>query len=128
MKAIAKPLQLLILLECLILASGYFIFSGAGIGIKTGEVALLSSAFMLITLSAMVVFFRGRPKDPATQTMHSLVAVTLKFLLELILAVVWFFVAKKTALSSVILFFVLYLAFTMFSILVMVKTLKNKAL
>lgn len=128
MKPVLKYIQLLAMLECLFLAAGFFIISKSGIGIRFGEIALLSGIFTLISLFTIIIFFRGQRKDPASQTMHSLVSVTLKFLLELVLAFVWFFVAKKTGLSSVVLFFVLYLAFTLFSALIMVKTLKNKSL
>jgi hypothetical protein len=41
---------------------------------------------------------------------------------------IWFFIAKKRGLSSVILFFVIYLTFTLFSILIIRKTLKSKSL
>jgi hypothetical protein len=60
--------------------------------------------------------------------MHSLVAIGLKFLIELVFAFLWFFVGKKTGLSDVILFFVLYLAFTLFLLMVIVKELKHKSL
>lgn len=128
MKFLIKVLQLLVLLELLILAAGYFIISKSGTGISFSEVAILSAAFMTVSLLTLIIFFRGQGKEPGTQTSHSLVSVTLKFLLELILAFVWFFVAKKRGLSSVVLFFVLYLTFTMFSLLIIVKTLKNKSL
>jgi len=128
LKFLNKTIQLLLLLELLVLVSAFFFFPFTGGEINFAGVALLSSGFMVITLVAMVLFFRGQMKDPSSQTMHSLVAVVLKFLLELVLALLWFFVAKKTGMSSVILFFVLYLAFTLFSVLVMVKTLKNNIL
>ena len=128
MKSLMKHIRLLLLLETLILASGYFIISKSGTGITFGETALLSAIMCLIALVTLVIFFRGQGKDPSSQTMHSLVAVSLKFLMELVLALVWFFVVKKTQLASVVLFFVLYLTFTMFSVLIMMKTLKNRAI
>lgn len=128
MKSLLKHIRLLLLLEALILASGYFIISKSGTGITFGETALLSAIMCLIAVVTLVIFFRGQGKDPSSQTMHSLVAVSLKFLMELVLALVWFFVVKKTQLASVVLFFVLYLTFTMFSVLIMMKTLKNRAI
>lgn len=128
MKSLMKHIRLLLLLEALILASGYFIISKSGTGITFGETALLSAIMCLIAVVTLVIFFRGQGKDPSSQTMHSLVAVSLKFLMELVLALVWFFVVKKTQLASVVLFFVLYLTFTMFSVLIMLKTLKNRAI
>ncbi|MCU0461293.1 MAG: hypothetical protein MUF36_04665 [Bacteroidales bacterium] len=128
MRPLLKFIQLLLLLELLILAAGFFIISKSGTGIGFGEVALLSSILTIVALVTLIIFFRGQERDPASQTLHSLVAVTLKFLLELVIAFLWFFVAKKTQLSSVVLFFVLYLTFTMFLVLIMIKTLKNKSL
>jgi hypothetical protein len=60
--------------------------------------------------------------------LHSLVSISLKFLLEMLLALVWFIVAKKTSLTSVFIFFVIYLTLTLFSLSIILKTLKNKAL
>lgn len=128
MRLVPRYIQLLVLLEILILAAGWFIISKPGIDISFIDTALLSVSLAFIALVTLLIFFRGRRREPATQTMHSLVAVTLKFLLELVVALIWFFVAKKTGLSSVILFFVLYLAFTLFSIFIMLKTLKDKSL
>jgi hypothetical protein len=82
----------------------------------------------MISLINIVIFLKGQTKEPDSQTLYSLVAVSLKFLLELVLALVWFIVAKKTSLPSVLIFFVLYLTFTLFSIWVILKTLKNNSL
>jgi hypothetical protein len=49
-----------------------------------------------------------------------------KFLLELGLVAIWFIVIKKTSLQSVLVFFVIYLTLTLFSIFIIFKTLKNK--
>lgn len=128
MKSLMKFIRLLLLLELLILAAGYFIISKSGTGITSGEVALLSAVMCLIAIVTLIIFFRGQIKDPSAQAVHSLAAVSVKFLLEIILALVWFVGFKKTQLSSVVLFFVLYLAFTMFSVLIMMKTLKNRSI
>lgn len=128
MSPVIKHIRLLLLLELLIIAAGYFIVSKSGTGITFGEIAILSPVMCLIAIITLIIFFRGQAKEPSAQTIHSLAAVSVKFLLELILALVWFFGFKKTQLSSVVLFFVLYLTFTMFSVLMMMKTLKNKAI
>lgn len=60
--------------------------------------------------------------------MHLMLAISLKMLIEMVLALLWFFVAKKNSADSLILFFILYLAFSLFSIFCMLKTLKNKSL
>jgi hypothetical protein len=60
--------------------------------------------------------------------MHTLVAVSLKFLLDMILALLWFFISKKNSLTYVFLFFVLYLTFTLFTTIVILKILKYRSL
>jgi hypothetical protein len=128
LKPLVRTVFLLALLDIIILTAGFIIISNTDIGTDYKDLTAATAVFSLITLLILIIFFRGRKKDPASQTMHSLVAISIKFLCELIFAFIWFFIAKKTGLSSVILFFVLYLTFTLFLILVILKTLKSKSL
>lgn len=96
--------------------------------ISLGEIVIVSTVFSAIALVTIIIFFRGQTKEPDSQTLHVLVAISLKFLLEIVFALIWLIVVKKTSLPSVLMFFVLYLALTLFTILIIVKTLKNKVL
>jgi hypothetical protein len=111
-----------------VVIAGFFIISKSDIGLHFSELLILSGIFTFLSALILIIFFRGQGKEPASQTLHSLVSIVLKFLAELILVFIWFFIAKKRGLSSVILFFVIYLTFTLFSILVIRKTLKSKSL
>jgi hypothetical protein len=115
-------------LNILLLGTGYFLVSVGGLNLFFIDIAILFSVFSVIALITLVIFLRGQTKEPDSQALHSLVSVSLKFLLELVLALVWFIVAKKTSLPSVLIFFVIYLTLTLFSIWVILKTLKNKSL
>ena len=128
MKPLLKYVIFLSVLEILVVNAGYLIVSNFSTGLKPGEIIILSAAFYGIALVTLIIFFRGQSKEPERQTMFSLVAIGLKFLIELVLAVIWFLIAKKSGISSVILFFVLYLTFTLFSVIIMLKTLKSKSL
>lgn len=46
----------------------------------------------------------------------------------MVLALLWFLIVKKTYLASVILFFVLYLAISLYSMFFILNTLKSKPL
>jgi hypothetical protein len=118
----------ILLLNILVIATGYFLSSGTDLNIIVGDIVLLSAFFSIIAITTIIIFLRGQTKEPDSQTLHSLVSVSLKFLLELALALLWFIVIKKTVLLSVIIFFVLYLTFTLFSVWIILKTLKNKSL
>jgi hypothetical protein len=95
--------------------------------ISLGSIIFLSFLFSIIAVITIIIFLRGQFKDPESQTLHSFVAIGLKFLLEMFLALVWFIVAKKTSLTSVLIFFVLYLTLTLFSVSIILNTLKNRS-
>jgi hypothetical protein len=128
LKLLPKYILLLALLNAVILLSAYLLGPVTKLSLSLHEILILSSAFSVISFFTVFIFLKGQSKEPDSQTLYSLVALVVKFLLELVFALLWFFLAKKTSLQSVLMFFVLYLALTLFSISVIVKTLKNKAL
>jgi hypothetical protein len=128
LKTLKKPVLLLLSLEIVLLITGFLLVRYVNIGLGLTDIIAVSAGFTLITLLALIIFFRGQDKDPPGQTLHSLISISIKFLIELLFAFAWFFIAKKTGLSSVLLFFVLYLTFTLFLVMILLKTLKNKSL
>lgn len=128
MKPFIKYSILLALLTVLTVAAAFVLNSFFSIGFRTREAGLVSIIFAGIVFICLAVFFRGQKKEADSKVMHTLVSVSLKFLLELVFVFFWFFVTKKSGLTSVILFFVLYLTFTLFLIFVILKTLKKKQL
>ena len=125
---ILKNIFRIIIIEALILTGGLVLLSRSDPGFEFAGIVVLSMSFALLSLLTLIIFFIGLKKEPEARTMYILVAFGIKFILEMVIALLWFFVAKKTGLTSVILFFVLYLAFTLFSVLVVLKTLKYKPL
>ena len=128
MKPLLKYILILLLLNTILLGTGFFLISYFKLNLLYSDIGILLTAFSVITLITILIFFRGQDKEPDNQTLHTLVSVILKFLMELVLALIWFFIAKKTSLTSVIMFFVIYLTLTLFSIGVILKALKNKLL
>jgi hypothetical protein len=118
----------LILINGLVLLTAYFLVSAGKLTMPIGNIAILSGGFSLIALITILIFLKGQKKEPDSQTFYSLVAISLKFLLELIIALLWFFNSKKNSFEAVLIFFVLYLALSLFSIRVILKALKDKAL
>jgi hypothetical protein len=117
---------LYLILICLI--SGYFILRFLKISLSFVDFSALVLCFALITYIVLLVFIKGNNRDPQGRTMHILTALGIKILAELVLALIWFFAFKKNSLSSLIIFFVLYLAFSLFSTFFMLNTLKYKSL
>lgn len=92
------------------------------------SISLLLPSFLIITSLSLFVFNSGVSKPPDTQPLFTLSAVGIKFFLAAILALVYFVALKKTDIRFVILFFVLYLAFTFYLIMVIHKALKDRSL
>jgi hypothetical protein len=115
-------------LNVLVISTGYFLTKIVKLNLVFSNILILSLLFSVIGIVTFAVFLRGQKKEPASQTFHSLVAISLKFLLEIGLALIWFVAAKKNSLQSLLIFFVIYLTLTLYSVLVILKTLKNRSL
>jgi hypothetical protein len=89
---------------------------------------ILSVAFTIIIIACIIIIIKGLSKTPQKSFWYTLVSIGAKMLLEMILAVLWFVVAKKNSIEVVLIFFILYLPFTLFLILLILKTLKKKSL
>jgi len=128
LKYFSKYFLLLLAFAALILISCKLFSLISGISLNIGEICIQTFIFVFIAGITLYIFFRGQAKEPGSRTFHSMVAISLKFILEMIFALFWFLVVKKCYTESVIMFFVLYLSLTSFSIFIILKTLKNKAL
>jgi len=88
---------------------------------------LLPSYFLITTLS-LIVFYAGESKPADTQYLFTLSSIGIKFFLSAVLALIYFAVFKKSEVNFVLLFFILYLTFTFYLIMVIVKVLKTRSL
>ena len=89
------------------------------------KAVLLLSAFALVSLTALVIFFLGSVKNPERSVFMTLIALGVKMLLSFVLAMLWFLVFKNRETDSVLLFFILYLGFTLFLVFTLLNTLKK---
>jgi hypothetical protein len=118
----------LIILSMTIAGLAFIADMFAGINLAMNDIIILCILFSVVAAVTLVIFIRGYGKQPESQGMHTLVSISLKFLLDLLVALVWFFILKKTSLSSVVLFFVIYLTLSLFSIFTILKMLKTRSL
>lgn len=87
----------------------------------------LTGSFTLIAMASMLGFFSGFVKNAENSVFLTLVSVSLKMLLSLVLALIYFLLFKNREAGSVILFFVLYLGFTLFVLFTFLNVLKKKS-
>ena len=125
---ILKNISTTIALGCAIAGIGSLTLLLLGAENYLTDLLILSSAFTVIMIICIVVFTKGLSKNPQKGFWYTLVSIGVKLLLEMILAILWFVVAKKSNIEVVIMFFILYLPFTLFLILTILKTLKKKLL
>ena len=91
------------------------------------DAVVLTVCFTVAALISLLIFFDGTSSDARKSVLMTLVAVSVKFLLSLIIALLFFVIFKNRETGSVILFFILYLAFTVFIILTFLNILKKKS-
>jgi hypothetical protein len=128
MRQIYKYVLFLILLNIFVAGTGFLLKSLSCMNLFYKDIVVLSLLFSVISAIVITIFLRGQTREPDSQTMHTLVSVSLKFLLDMILALLWFVVSKKNSLTSVFVFFVIYLALTLLTIFVILKVLRNSFL
>lgn len=85
----------------------------------------LAGGFTLIAFISLLIFFNGLVSQNERSVLLTLIALGIKLLLSLILALLYLVVFKNDQTGSVILFFVLYLAFTFYVIRTFICVLKR---
>jgi hypothetical protein len=116
------------MLDIFLIGTAFLLESFTELNFSLKDVITLTSLFSVFSVITLAIFLRGQSREPASQAMHTLVSIGLKFLLDMVLALLWFFISKKGSIISVFVFFVLYLTLTLFTIFVILKELKNRSL
>jgi len=91
------------------------------------DALILTGCFAMAALISLLIFFNGTHSEADRSVLMTLIALSVKFLISLIIALLFFVVFKNRETGSVILFFILYLAFTIFVLLTFVNALKKKS-
>jgi hypothetical protein len=88
---------------------------------------MLTGGFALAAFISLLIFFNGQQSGPEKSVFMTLMALGVKMLLSFVLALLFLAVFKNTGTGSVILFFILYLAFTVFVFLAIFSVLKMRS-
>jgi hypothetical protein len=112
-------------LGALFTALVYILCNNSGFFGQADDALLLPPLFLAISVTIMVVAQAGGKGDPAMKTILLLAFVVLKFMLPAALAVVWFVVLKNSSVADVLVFFVVYLAFSTAMVLLLTRKLRN---
>lgn len=93
----------------------------------TTDAVFLDAGFTLAAFASLLIFFNGFYADREKSVFMTLIALGVKMLLSFVLALLYLLVFKNDAIGSIILFFVLYLAFTVYVVLTFTGVLKKKS-
>ena len=110
------------------LLGGWFFIQNTTTNLVFSQYALTCCYIFMVSQGVVWLFFRGLRKSPDKGILYTFVSISAKFILYLIYLIVFRLVTKNLTLDYIIGFFVLYLAFTFYTLVIMVKTLKNKQL
>ena len=88
MRILMKNIMALISISLLILLTSWLILEKTDQIELFGSVEVLTLSFFVITLISVIIFSCGLSRDARSQTFHTFVAMSLKFLLELVLALI----------------------------------------
>jgi len=97
-------------------------------GIPFQQSAIILSGSFIISIVIMLIFRRGYILGGKSWLTHTLAAISLKFILYLLLIVIVFFLSKNRSLEFILTFFVIYLSFTSYLLFSFTKLLKTKNL
>jgi hypothetical protein len=128
LKQYFKFLVYLSLFTLTFIVIGYFVVYALNSYMTLKKIVYLSLTFSLISFFTLLIFFIGQAKTPGVQLIYTFSGISVNFILATITALIWFVIAKNIQTQFVLLFFILYLAFTFFSVLVILNVLKNKDL
>ena len=125
MKRNLKSLSLLILLSLTFLTAGLlagYLFPSY---VNRESLLIMVPVFFFIAALSLAIFFNAGRRDPDQRIVRTFVALSLKTILCLAFALIFFLVLKKKDSGTVILFFIIYLGFTLFVVFSMLNTLKK---
>lgn len=104
----------------------YFLPRFSNFSLPFNQVSLITSSSFLISVIIYLLFISGYKKGGKTFLIYTLAAISVKFLLYLILLLIFYFLIKNLSLEFVITFFGLYLSFTFYLLFSFIRLLKTK--
>ncbi len=87
---------------------------------------LIAWYFVLTAIVHLILIKTGK-KDEKSFIRRFMATITIRFMLHMAIIFLWAFTHRETAVAFIINYFVLYLCYTLFEILVLMKMIQNSA-
>lgn len=113
-------------LYILFFVSGYILIPNISVAVTRVQFQLTLLYFFLFTILLFVLFYRGLTKKPRKGILYTFGAIALKLFFHMVFIMVFYLLTKNLTMDFIIVFFVLYLAFTLYLLFAFIKELKTK--
>jgi hypothetical protein len=116
----------LLVLSAIIVLCGILLIQHTTLSISPGVYLAMVASVTVINLISYLVMAAGISKSDQDGMVELLAGIGLKFLLYLLVILVFWVVTKNLGIDFIVTFFTLYLVFTFFLAIHLYKLLKNK--
>jgi hypothetical protein len=121
-----RPLISLFIIFILLSLVLYFLPQITDFQVSFYQSAILLTGSFFISIIVVLIFQRGYRLGGRSWLLHTLTAISLKFILYLFLIFAVYFFLKNRTLEFILTFFVIYLSFTSYILFSFIKLLKTK--
>jgi hypothetical protein len=83
--------------------------------------------YFLLTTTVHLLLMRTGGSNEKSFIRAFMTTVSVRFMLHMVIIFIWAFTHRETAVAFIISYFVLYLCFTLFEILMLMKSIRNRA-
>jgi hypothetical protein len=116
----------ILVLSSLLTLTGILLLPQINNAPPVGQFLVTVASLTLINIAAWIILYRGIRKSNREGTFMVTAGLGLKFLLYLLYILAFWLVTKNLSKAFIIVFFALYLTFTLFLAANLIKLLKNK--
>jgi len=88
---------------------------------------LTLSYFLIVNVLVLILFFKGSSKNPEKAIVYTLLTISLKFILYISFILIYYLITKNLSKGYLIIFFLLYLTFSFFTLFAVLKELKLRS-
>ena len=96
--------------------------------IEKSSLLILVISFYILSILVISVSYAGSRRSSDAEMLFNFAAIGVKFVLSAVIALLYFEAFKKDGLNNIVLFFVLYLTFTVYLLVSIVKVLNIRSL
>ncbi|RLD36394.1 MAG: hypothetical protein DRI73_00785 [Bacteroidetes bacterium] len=124
---IISPVASLLILSVFFFIAGQLLIPQLLPELNLNSFYLTLSYFLIVNILVLFLFFKGSSINPEKAIIYTLLTISLKFILYISYILIYYLITKNLSKGYLIIFFVLYLAFSFFTLFAVLKELKLRS-